>query len=106
MAHNSMMVYSMLVVLSVLPSVTVGVAPTNYLKFSDQKGDVPEKAQNYAILNTRPAGILPLNMFTICDSIFIGYSRGLQTFYTIRMKDHTTLWYSLALYNEGLYGER
>ena len=71
-----------------------------YLKFSNQKGPVLSEASNFATLKSGSLNGLPQNKFTICSSIYIGFYRGHQTFYTLRRNNQNTLWFSLTIDNQ------
>ena len=71
----------------------------HYLEFSNQK-ELPEvQATNYAILNGGSTRKQSVRNFTICGTIFIGYLRGRQAFYTMRQNGTDVLWLSLSLTN-------
>ena len=38
--------------------------------------------------------------FTICGSIYIGFFRGRQTFYTVRKSIQHTLWFALSIWEQ------
>ena len=71
-----------------------------YLQFSNQSEPLPEKATNFAILESGDLGELPSSIFTICGSMYIKFYRGYQTFYKVRRNDGETLWFSLNLDNQ------
>ena len=47
----------------------------HYLQFSNQTEETLDKATNFAILKSGHSGGLPMDQFTICGSIYIGYFR-------------------------------
>ena len=57
---------------------------SKYLKFSNQSEIFRQKATNFAILESGDSGKLTSSIFTICGSIYIGFYRGYQAFYTVR----------------------
>ena len=71
-----------------------------YLEFSDQREDTLNKATNFAVLRSGSNGVLQTNKFTICGSVYIGYFRGEQVFYTVRRNDQKTLWFSMFVENQ------
>jgi hypothetical protein len=78
---------------------------TYLLRFSNQTKDVLEQATNFASLKSGLAKEVPGNKFTICASIYIGYFRGYQAFYTLRQKDGRSLWFSLYIQAQDLSGD-
>ena len=66
---------------------------TKYFKFSNQNELPLENATHFATL--RSSGLLKSQMFIICGSIYIGYFRGYQAFYTVRKSIQKDLWFSL-----------
>ena len=73
---------------------------SKYLKFSGQEGYHLSEASNYATLISGDLDVLLSNKFTICSSIFIGFFRGKQAFYTLRKNDHKTLFFTLSIENQ------
>ena len=73
---------------------------SKYFQFSNQLKPLLQKATNFAILKSKDLSQLPSSKFTICGSIYIGYYRGYQAFYTVRRNDHATLWFSLGINNQ------
>ena len=74
------------------------IATTKVLEFSNQKEDVQIQATTYATLKSEHR--LESGKFTICSSIYIGYFRGYQAFYTLRRNE--TLWFSLMITEQDL----
>ena len=72
-------------------------------QFSNQKKAPLEKLSNYAILASD--GLVPRDTFTICGSIYIGFYRTYQSFYTVRQNDHESLWFSLSIISQDTYKE-
>ena len=75
---------------------------TTYFQFSDlgpwtsDLGQtLTEPARNFATLMPGAAGALPSTSFTICSSIYIGYFRGQQAFYTLKRRGQ--LWFSVYI---------
>ena len=68
------------------------------LKFSNQSGPAFEEATNFATLDSNDLSIISSNRLTICGSIYIGFYRGSQVFYTVRSREK--LWFSMALDNQ------
>ena len=83
--------------LSFLRSLLSQIYQQQYLEFSDQKETVAMEAINFATLKSGTTSVVPPSKFTICGSIFINFYRAQLTFYTLRKKDHTTLWFSVGL---------
>ena len=75
------------------------IASTKILEFSNQKEDFQIQPTTYAILKSEH--MLESARFTICSSIYIGYFRGGQAFYTLRR--HDTLWFSLTITEQDLH---
>ena len=75
-------------------------AEFNYLKFTNQEESVCTAATNFSTLESGGSGLSPNKIFTICGSIYIGYFRGYQSFYTLRKTGQETLWYSFSLYSQ------
>ena len=74
---------------------------SKYLQFSNQQLEaLPEKATNFAILESEDLGELPLSIFTICGSIYIGFYRGKPTFYAVRRNDNNSLLFCLFIENQ------
>ena len=71
-----------------------------YLKFTTQKDAVCTEAINFATLKSGGSSLSLTKRFTICGSIYIGYFRGYQSFYTVRKTGQKTLWLSLSLYSQ------
>ena len=80
-----------------------------YFKFADQSKPKLAEAQNYAILLKENTSVesnkAPLEEFTICSSINIGYYRGHQAFYTLRKNKEDALWFSLYINSQDLESE-
>ena len=80
-----------------------------YFKFADQAKPKLAEAQNYAILLNENTSVgsnkAPLEEFTICSSIYIGYYRGHQAFYTLRKNKEDALWFSLYINSQDLESE-
>ena len=72
----------------------------DYLQFSNQTDDSLDKATDFAILKSGTSGGVPSDQFTICGSIYIGYFRQSQAFYTVRRNDHVNLWLSLMIWSQ------
>ena len=68
-----------------------------YLQFADQEKNVIKKATNFASLTSEQDSHLLKTKFTICGSIYIGFHRGHQAFYTMRKNDNESLWFLLSL---------
>ena len=83
----------------VQPSTSSSVEST-YLKFSTQKEAVLIEAKNFATLKSPDSGVLSSGTFSICGSIYIGFYRDCQAFYTLRKNDSETVWLSLSIYNQ------
>ena len=71
-----------------------------YIQFSNQLGTQLKEARNYATLKSGDFDELSSGRFTICGSIYIGFFRGVQTFYTLRRNRQETLWFSLSINNQ------
>ena len=65
----------------------------SYFVFSSQEHIPLKDLQNLVILNSE-AIVSAETEFSLCSSIYIGYFRGYQTFFTIGSED--TLWLSLS----------
>ena len=79
-----------------------------YFKFADQAKPVLAGAENYAVLKEEPVFNInkqPLDEFTICSSVYIGYFRGHQAFFTLRKNREDTLWFSLYINSQDLESE-
>ena len=71
-----------------------------YLQFSNQK-EIPNlTSRNFATLMSGTLDTLLPIKFTICGSIFIAFFREGTSFYTLRLQDQETLWFSLAFENQ------
>ena len=68
-----------------------------YLEFSNQKEVVVKQATNYAILNGGSTSKPDIKGFTICGSIYVGFYRSKQAFYTLSQNSLDILWFSLYL---------
>ena len=75
---------------------------SSVLVFSNQNEAIVDKSTNFAILNTGEGGVLHSSSFTICSSIFIGFFRGKQAFFTIRNSDSKNLWFQIGLASQDL----
>ena len=73
--------------------------PTSYFSFSNQStwlpADYHPPKTNWATLKSGTSGPLPSSRFTICSSIYIGYFRTHQTFFTVMRNG--ILWFSVFL---------
>ena len=69
-----------------------------YLQFSNQSEPLSETPTNFAILESGDLRELPSSTLTIYGSIYIGFYRGIQTFYTMRRNAGETLWFSLYIF--------
>ena len=87
------------VVLLVLLFLTL-IHCTKYLEFSNQEEVAVNKPTNYAILKGGSASKPDTSGFTICGSIYVGYFRGRQAFYTMRQNRSDNLWFSLYLHEK------
>ena len=74
----------------------VNTTESRSFKFSNQTEAVLKKATNYATLQSGPTKYLPSKKFTICASIYIGFFRSFQSFYTIRENLEDRLWFGLS----------
>ena len=92
---------------SLLLSVPVQIISSKYLMFSNQQGPNMNEAKNFATLKSDALMEVPWNRFTICSSIYIGYFRGYQAFFSLKKNDQETLWFSVAIESqdiaEGIY---
>ena len=84
---------------------SVSSVRTKYFEFSTQKEKAVQLSVNFATLKSPVTGALPLNGFTICGSIRIGYFRYRQAFYTLRRDYHSDLWFSLYIYKQDLFDQ-
>ena len=79
-----------------------------YFKFADQAKPVLAGAENYAVLKEEPIftdesiNKPSLDEFTICSSVYIGFFRGHQAFFTLRKNREHTLWFSLYINSQDL----
>ena len=73
---------------------------SKYLQFSNQLEPLSERPTHFAILESGYMDDLTFSKFAICGSIYIGFYRGQQTFYTVRTNDGHILWFSLTLDNQ------
>ena len=78
---------------------------SKYLQFSNQSQVLSEKATNFATLESRDLRELPSSQFTICGSIYIGFYRGVPSFYTVRRNGGEKLWFSLYISNQDITEE-
>ena len=85
---------------------TCNCAKSKYIKFSNQRETVLDEARNFATLQSGGSGVLPSNIFTICGSIYIGYFRSEQNFYTLRGNDQKILLISLNILHQDIAEER
>ena len=90
------------ILITVLTVAAKNIVKTKYLQFSNQKDKAVKLPVNFATLKGPKTGELPFNGFTICGSIFIGYFRGRQAFYTVRQNDHANIWFSLYIYKQDI----
>ena len=102
--------YALCTFLFVLGTVLTQIAfatpsKSKYLRFSNQKAATFTKATNYATLQSGGSDVISSKRFTLCGSIYIGFFRGYQAFYTVRKNDQRTLWFSVGLYNQDLSEE-
>ena len=67
----------------------------HYFEFSSQSESYEQFGQNYAILSSGARGQFQNDGFTICGSIFVGYFRGRQAFYTLKQSGSDALLLSL-----------
>ena len=78
---------------------------SKYIEFSNQLGS-PFKADfNFANLKSGDFSTLSTGRFTICGSIYIGFYRRRQNFYTVRRNTEDILWFSLAINNQDTVDE-
>ena len=94
--------YALCTFLFVLGTVLTQIAfatlsKSKYLRFSNQKAATFTKATNYATLQSGGSDVISSKRFTLCGSIYIGFFRGYQAFYTVRKNDQRTLWFSVGL---------
>ena len=73
--------------------------------FSNQQGPSLMEAKNFAVLKSEALMEMPSNRFTICGSIYIGYFRGYQVFFSMTKNDQKTLWFFLAIENQDINDE-
>ena len=73
---------------------------SKYIQFSNQIDPPLREATNFATLKSGDFGKFSYDRFTICGSIYIGFYRSYQTFYTVRRNRLQTLWFSLSIYNQ------
>ena len=73
---------------------------SKFFKFSNQEDPLLITATNFATLKSEDLGHLPESRFTICGSIYIGFYRSYQTFYTLRRNYQDKLWFSLTINNQ------
>ena len=79
---------------------------SHFLKFADQTKPPIPRATNYAVLKSDPdTKKLSKDGFSICSSIYIGYFRGHQAFYTLRRENEAVLWFSLYINGHDLVSE-
>ena len=76
---------------------------SKYFQFSDQKEGTLTLATNYATIKS--VGSVHSNRFTICSSIYIGFFRDWQTFFTLRSNGAEKLWLSLSLTSQDASGQ-
>ena len=98
MIYNVFVVF-LLSAVYVQPSYSTNVN-SKYLQFSNQSQPLSKIAISFATLESQDLGKLPSSTFTICGSIYIGFYRGVPTFYTVRRNDQKTLWFSLSIDNQ------
>ena len=102
------MIFLFLLYFSSLPIIKQVQCSIQYFKFADQaKAVLRTGARNYAVLKEEPIftdGSIkaPLDEFTICSSVYIGYFRGHQAFYTLRQNKEDTLWFSLYINSQDM----
>ena len=73
-----------------------------YLQFPSHEEVIVKEPTSFATLKSGAVGVLSGSSFTICGSIYVGYFRSRQAFYTVRREDLTTLWFSLNFYLQDL----
>ena len=77
---------------------------SSYLKFSNQLGPPLKEATSFATLKSRDLAKIPSRRFTICGSIYIGFYRGYQIFYTVQTPGQVRPWFALTIDNQDTVG--
>ena len=90
----------LVVAASYLPIALSETTRYKFLKFSNQSEHPVNEAINFATLNYGSLGNLSTNKLTICGSIYIGFYRGYQAFYTVNTKGNKNLYLSLSIDNQ------
>lgn len=84
----------------VLALLTTSAAQPTLLQFASQQEAALDRPTNLATLATAVAPSSSSQAFTICASIYVGFFRGHQAFYTMRRDGVEDLWFSLFLIQE------